>query len=92
MSGGTKLALAILIMWIAMVAFFFAFHPSGVVDSTGANIQNPLGILKWLADQFSGEVSPNPVQADASTLQTDLNKGVSIPGVTVGIPPGVQSA
>ena len=48
MGDGTRLAIAILMMFLAMVAFFFAFHPGGV-----ENVKNPDTALQWLMGEFS---------------------------------------
>lgn len=49
MGGGTKLAIGILVMWLAMLFFFFAFHPGGV----NLEQDNPVGMLQWLMSEFS---------------------------------------
>lgn len=48
MADGTKLAIAILVIWVSLVFFFFAFHPGGV-----QNVSNPGEMLKWLMDEFT---------------------------------------
>lgn len=58
MGDGTRLAVAILMMFLAMVAFFFAFHPHGV-----ENVTNPDTALQWLMGEFTtasggGNASP----------------------------------
>jgi uncharacterized paraquat-inducible protein A len=47
MGDGARLALAIAMLFLAMVAFFFAFHPQGVTGVT-----NPVTALQWLETQF----------------------------------------
>lgn len=47
MEGGTRLAIAILMMFLAMLCFFFAFHPGGV-----ENVHNPDSALQWLMGEF----------------------------------------
>lgn len=47
MGDGTRLAMAIAMLFLAMVAFFFAFHPQGVTGVT-----NPKTALQWLETQF----------------------------------------
>ncbi|HEX4201289.1 MAG TPA: hypothetical protein VHY59_07200 [Chthoniobacterales bacterium] len=94
MSDGTKLAVAILVMWIALVFFFFAFHPGGV-----KNVSNPGQMLKWLMDEFAklagGTQTAASLTADVSGTTNDL----SYPGYTSGSsdtgtvnPGGVQLA
>jgi hypothetical protein len=90
MTDATRLAIAILVLFLAMVAFFFAFHPNGVVLAKGS--QNPGGALEWLANQFTNAASPsNAATQQLSTIQQDLNTGAGIPGVTVPIPAGVAA-
>lgn len=58
MGDGTRLAIAIAILFLAGVAFFFAFHPSGVAGAT-----NPDNALEWLMNEFqatAGGTSGNP--------------------------------
>lgn len=95
MSDGTKLAIAILVMWIALVFFFFAFHPGGV-----KNVSNPGEMLKWLVDEFTRLAGGNT----SATLTADITGGtntdaLSYPGFTdqsgnsgVANPGGVQLA
>lgn len=45
---GTRLAVAILMLFLAMIAFFFAFHPGGVQGP----INNPRDMLQWLMQEF----------------------------------------
>lgn len=48
MGDGTRLAIAILVMFLAMVAFFFAFHPGGV-----EGVSDPDTMLQWLMGQYN---------------------------------------
>lgn len=52
MGDGMRLALAIGMLFLAMVAFFFAFHPQGVQGVT-----NPATALQWLETQFTATAS-----------------------------------
>lgn len=52
MGDGARLAIAILMMFLAMVAFFFAFHPGGASIS-GSAIANPDDLLKFLFGEFN---------------------------------------
>lgn len=52
MGDGTRLAIAIVMLFLAMVAFFFAFHPQGVTGVT-----NPKTALQWLETQFQNTAS-----------------------------------
>lgn len=47
-SHGTTLAFALILFWMAGVAFFVAFHPGGVHNTDGSPAQNPVDIVKWL--------------------------------------------
>jgi len=47
MGEGNRLAIAIAILFLAGIAFFFAFHPSGVQGAT-----NPDNALSWLMNEF----------------------------------------
>jgi hypothetical protein len=58
MGDGTRLAIAIAVLFLAGVAFFFAFHPSGVAGAT-----NPDNALEWLMNEFqqtAGVTATNP--------------------------------
>jgi hypothetical protein len=48
---GVMLALALLLFWVAGVAFFFAFHPGGVKLSDESDAQNPVDVLKVLLEK-----------------------------------------
>jgi hypothetical protein len=52
MGNGTRLAIAILILFAAMVAFFFAFHPHGV-----QNVTYGPSALQWIMGQFDNTSS-----------------------------------
>jgi hypothetical protein len=78
MSDGTKLAVAILVMWIALVFFFFAFHPGGV-----KNVSNPLEMLKWLVDEFTKLTGGSTATASLTADITGANtSALSYPGFT----------
>ncbi len=65
MSDATKLAMAIGLMTIAFIFFFFAFHPNGV-----ENVNNPGDMLKHLIDEFNnvgGTVPTTPSGSGATT-------------------------
>jgi hypothetical protein len=78
MSDGTRLAIAILVMWIALVFFFFAFHPGGV-----KNVSNPGQMLQWLVNQFSN-LAGGSTSATAATLtsSTSASDALNYPGFT----------
>jgi len=47
MGDATKFAMAIAIIFGAMVCFFFAFHPGGV-----QGVSDPQAMLEWLSSEF----------------------------------------
>ena len=51
MGSGGQLAIAILVMFVAMVCFFVAFHPGGV-NLSGSEISNPDDLLKFLFQEY----------------------------------------
>jgi hypothetical protein len=51
MNGAAKFGLGILLIWLSMVAFFFAFHPNGVILN-GEQVKNPVEALQWLIQEF----------------------------------------
>lgn len=85
MADGTKLAIAILVMWIALVFFFFAFHPGGV-----KNVSNPGQMLQWLVNQFAHLAGGNtPASLTSANSATDA---LSYPGFTDQQSPDTGSA
>lgn len=46
-TGGTRFAIGLLILWLALLALFFALHPNGI-----ANAKNPNDALQWLIGEF----------------------------------------
>lgn len=58
MGSGTRLAIAILILFLAMVCFFFAFHPGGV-----QGVSDPDTMLQWLMGEFQNTASGNTISA-----------------------------
>lgn len=66
MNGAAKLALGLLILWIAMVCFYFAFHPNGVTFN-GAPVANPSEALQWLIQEFQGTTGGGSGNAATST-------------------------
>lgn len=57
-TGGTKLAIAIVILWVALLFFFIALHPNGI-----ANVTNPVQALKWLISEFQGASGETSAEA-----------------------------
>lgn len=68
MGDGTRLAIAILILFVAMVCFFFAFHPGGV-----QGVSDPNTMLQWLMGEFENTAGGNqitPAEIQGSTATT----------------------
>ena len=61
MGNGTRLAIAIMILFLAMVAFFFAFHPQGV-----ENVTDGPSALQWLMGEFDETASGTAANANQS--------------------------
>lgn len=77
MNDGPKLAIAILVMWIALVFFFFAFHPGGV-----KNVSNPGQMLKWLVDEFTKLAGGSTSTTAELTASTGSTNDLGYPGFT----------
>lgn len=61
-----KLALGILIFFLAMVAFFFAFHPNPNSDSKDTGMyKNPSDVLKDMITAFGDISGTNATAAPA---------------------------
>ena len=56
---GTRLAVAILVFFLAMLAFFFAFHPGGV-----EGVSDPATMLQWLMKQWDATSQGAPPAAE----------------------------
>jgi hypothetical protein len=77
MGNGTRFAIAILILFLAMVCFFFAFHPGGV-----QGVSDPDTMLQWLMGEFQNTASGNPLPASVIG-QGDIANSPTAPGVQV---------
>lgn len=78
MGDGTKLAIAILVFWGALVFFFFAFHPGGV-----SGVSNPGQMLKWLADEFAKlSGGSSTASTTAATVSATNTNALNYPGYT----------
>jgi hypothetical protein len=89
MGDGARLAIAILILFVAMVAFFFAFHPHGVANPDGTAVNNPGDILKWMFGVFEGTTGGSNTPASSTptpTTPTGSNVApiANLPGTNVG--------
>lgn len=82
MGDGTKLAIAILMLFLAGIGFFIAFHPNGL------NLQedNAPGLLQWFESEFEGAATgqgvsdtPDPAATGAGTSALPAgNAGTSL--------------
>lgn len=81
MADGAKLAIAILVMWLSLVFFFFAFHPGGV-----KNVSNPGQMLRWLADEFSRLAGggTSAAKTKAFTTASAAEEALAYPGYATG--------
>lgn len=91
MGDGARLAIAILILFLAMVAFFFAFHPGGVALD-GKEVKNPGDILKFMFAEFdkgagvsstdTGNANPAPgaTTQPPTQLGSDVSPIANVPG------------
>jgi hypothetical protein len=76
-SDAGRFAAAIAVFFLAMIAFFFAFHPGGV-----EGVSNPTQILQWLFGAVNN-VTGASTQLDASTEATNINTAaLNYPGYT----------
>lgn len=66
MGDGTRFAVGLVIIWAAMLFFYFAFHPNGV-----SGVKNPVDALKWLIEEFQKLGSGN-----APTSSDTTNSGI----------------
>lgn len=73
MDGGARFAVGLLILWLGLLAFFFALHPNGVNLPEGK--QNPSGALQWLITQFQSLGSGAATSVD--TTATPNNAGAA---------------
>ena len=87
MGDGTRLAIAIAVLFLAGVAFFFAFHPNGVQNAT-----NPDNMLEWLMTAFqttaAGESPANAVPPTVSPQAFGEPEAASVPPQTKDVGPG----
>lgn len=58
MGDATRLGIAILVLFFAMVCFFFAFHPGGV-----QGVSDPDTMLQWLMGEYSTASMPQAATA-----------------------------
>lgn len=66
MGDSTRLAIAILVLFLAMVAFFFAFHPGGV-----QGVSDPDTMLQWLMGEYTVGSAPAAAPASGGSGETN---------------------
>lgn len=59
MHDAGKLAIGIILLWLAGLAFFVAFHPNGVTMPDGKAARNPGDVLKYIIAEVHGGKSDN---------------------------------
>lgn len=78
MGDGTKLAIAILMLFLAGIGFFIAFHPNGL----NLPEDNAPGILQWFMSEFEGAATGNPVANSTDPgAAGSANSSLPAPGV-----------
>lgn len=85
MNGAAKFALGIVLLWLAGLCYFLAFHPNGVVLN-GAKVSNPVEVLKWLIQEFgkatgtgTGDTTPL-TDSSGNTAPNNANAAPTITG------------
>ncbi len=53
MGKGAAGAMALLLLWIAFACFFVAFHPGGLVMSSGTPARNPRDVIIWFMERIT---------------------------------------
>jgi hypothetical protein len=60
LNKGTAGALALILLWLSMMAFFVAFHPGGL-QVNGHAAQNPRDVILWFMQRIAaGTPSGSP--------------------------------
>jgi hypothetical protein len=77
MSKGVAGAFGLILLWMAFVAFFVAFHPGGIKLADGTPAQNPRDVVIYLIQRLTGGFGESKPQAST----TDE----SAPAVTVAL-------
>lgn len=84
MNGAAKFAFGIVLLWLAGLCFFLAFHPNGVVLN-GQKVSNPVDVLKWLIQEFgtaTGTASSDSTPLTDSAGNSAPNNAGAAPTVT----------
>jgi hypothetical protein len=53
-SKGVAGAFGLILLWMAFVAFFVAFHPGGIKLADGTPAQNPRDVILYLIQRLTG--------------------------------------
>lgn len=87
MGDATRLAIAILVLFLAGLAFFFAFHPNGVQNAT-----NPDNALDWLFTAFDATASGTSATPAGNPTGADQQPGTPSGGAeSVNLPVAPRS-
>lgn len=57
MSGSSHFALALVLLWLAFLCFFVAFHPGGI-QVNGHAAQNPADVIKYFMQKMAQGQGP----------------------------------
>lgn len=79
MNGAAKFALGIVLLWLGMLAFFFAFHPNGVTLD-GKKVSNPVEALQWLVKEFQRVSGSNASPQSSGSTGTTQAAGTDTAG------------
>lgn len=66
MGSGASGALALILLWLAFLCFFVAFHPGGI-QVNGHDAQNPKDVILWLMQRVTtGSEHPSTDTGDVA--------------------------
>lgn len=68
-NGGTRFAIGLLILWVALLLLFIALHPNGINFPSGTK-PGASGALQWLIGEFQGVTGLSDAAANAAENQT----------------------
>ncbi len=75
MSKGVAGAFGLILLWMAFVAFFVAFHPGGIKLADGTPAQNPRDVIVYLIQRLTsgfGESKGTAATADQNVPATTV--------------------
>lgn len=88
MNKGAAGALALILLWVAFVAFFVSFHPGGIEDPmfvTPTNpkgyARNPVDVILWMikrATQGPAKTDPTATPSTADSTTPDTSATVAV--------------